>query len=78
MSAEYETRVTRLTVNKVGEPIFSPFVTHIEIDDEAAGEFLLVTQTNDESKPGQIFIDPDIWPHIKAAIEQLLPTLGNA
>jgi hypothetical protein len=78
MSIEYETRVTRLTVNVIGDPIFSEQATHIELTDNAAGEFVRVTQDTDDAKDGRIDITAEEWPHIKTAIEQLLPTLGNA
>jgi hypothetical protein len=75
---QYETRITRLTVNKPGEPIFSELATHIEIEDEAGGEFISIRQQPDHARDGVVNITADEWPHIKAAIEQLLPTLGNA
>jgi hypothetical protein len=78
MNREYETRVTRLTVNVIDEPIFSEMATHIQIEDEAAGEFISVHQQSDHAKAGVVNITAEEWPHIKAAIEQLLPTLGNA
>jgi hypothetical protein len=78
MSIDYETRITRLTVNKPNEPIFSELATHIEIEDEAAGEFISIRQQADHAKAGVVNITAEEWPHIKAAIEQLLPTLGNA
>jgi len=78
MSIEYKTRITRLTVNKPNEPIFSELATHIQIEDEAAGEFISIRQYSDLLKVGGVNITAEEWPHIKAAIEQLLPTLGNA
>ena len=78
MKWEYETRITRLTVNRLKEPIFSDLATHIEIEDEAAGEFILIRQQADNAKAGVVNITAEEWPHIKAAIEQLLPTPGNA
>jgi hypothetical protein len=75
---EYETRITRLTVNKTNEPIFSELATHIQIEDEAAGEFISIRQYSDHPKAGVVNITAEEWPHIKAAIEQLLPTICNA
>jgi len=77
MSIEYKTRITRLTVNKPNEPIFSELATHIQIEDEAAGEFISIRQQADHAKVGVVNITAEEWPHIKAAIEQLLPTIGN-
>jgi len=76
-SSPYETRVTRLTVNKPNGPIFSELATHIEIEDEAGGEFISIRQQGDHAKVGAVNITAEEWPHIKDAIEQLLPTLQN-
>ena len=77
MSGQYEIRITRLTVNKPGEPIFSPHATTVEIEDEACGEYLVIRQHNDQAKAGEIAITPEEWPTIKEAIERLLLTLKD-
>ena len=66
------TRTTRLTVLEKGEPLFSEKATHIELDDEAAGEFVLIRQMHDSIEPGTISVDPTEWELIKAAVDQLL------
>lgn len=69
---EYETRITRLIVAPVGDPVFSEQATTIEIDDEAGGEFVVVKQFGGHTDYEKaICINPDEWPHIKSAIEQL-------
>ena len=67
----YETRITRLTVIPKGEPIFSETATHIQIEDEAAGEFISIEQTHDDHT-GKIVFNPDEWPAIRDAVEGLL------
>jgi hypothetical protein len=69
-----QTRVTRLTVLPEGDPIFSEMATHIEIEDEAQGEFVNISQDKGEKTTGlhTISITPEEWPHIKAAIDQLI------
>lgn len=69
----YQTRATRLTVNKAGEPIYSEHATHIEIVDESGGEFLILSQCNGHGQDGQrIAIDPgEEWEAIKAAVDYL-------
>lgn len=69
---KYETRVTRLTVAPEGDAIFSEKATHIEIEDEAAGEFITIKQVNDCIERGEIQISPEEWPTLKAAIETIL------
>lgn len=50
----------------------SDFTTCIKIDDEAAGEFLLITQpyANTKLSAGGIAIDPSEWPALRNAIDQ--------
>lgn len=70
MSAEkpkYEARVTAVIVNKTDEPIFSETATKIEIDDEAAGEYLKISQDN-----RYIQITPEEWPEIKSQIDKMI------
>ena len=66
----YETRVTRLTVAPIGRPIFDEQATRVEIANEAAGEFVEVTQEGREN--GTISIEPGEWPALRAAIDQLI------
>lgn len=74
----YEARTTRVTVNKKGDPIFSPLATHIEIADEAAGEFLIVRQDRDDD--GQyITIDAgEEWEAIKGEIDEMFAVIKLA
>lgn len=78
--SDYQTRVTKLSVMIKGEPIFSETATHVELADEAAGEFVRVIQYSSRTgKENQaIAIDPEEWPHVKAAIEQLLPNAESS
>ena len=69
-----KTRITRLTVAPDGEPIFSKNATHIEVEDESGGEFLVLRQFNGEpSSEGQVLrLDADEWPHINAAVKRII------
>ena len=64
------TRVTKLTITPDGEPLFSNQATDVLIDDEAAGEFVVVEQRADGM--GKIAIDPDEWPTLRAAINRMV------
>jgi hypothetical protein len=66
----YETRTLKIAVGVKGEPIFHEGTTEIEIVDEAAGEYLKITQSMDNVEPGTILIDPYEWPTIKAGIDK--------
>jgi hypothetical protein len=68
----YETRTLKIAVGVKGEPIFHEGTTEIEIVDEAAGEFLKITQSMDNAEPGVIKIDPHEWPMLRAAIDKMV------
>lgn len=67
----YESRVISVVVAPVGEAIFSQLATTITIDDEAGGEFVEISQCNDNNS-GKIRISPEEWPTIRAAIDNLI------
>lgn len=67
----FEMRVTAVTVCKKGEPIFSDYATRVEIVDEAAGEFVEVSQAGREGG-GKIAIASDEWPALRDAIDELI------
>ena len=69
----HEIRSVKVVVVPKGEPLYSERATSIEIDDEAGGEFVKVTQhggTTDCAK--SILIDAKEWVTIKEAIEMML------
>jgi len=75
----YHTRVTRLTISPPGEPIFSDQTFHIEIEDEASGEYVKISQQS-EYRPAasqEVCINPDEWPAVKDAVESLLMTIAE-
>lgn len=76
---KYETRVTRVTVLPEGEPVFSERATHIEIEDEAAGEFVKVSQEggNVDSEKFVLFGDRAEWNAIKSAAETMFNDIEN-
>jgi hypothetical protein len=73
----HETRTLKIAVGVKGEPIFHEGATEIEIVDEAAGEFLKITQSMDNAEPGVIKIDPHEWPMLKAAINRMMKECRN-
>jgi len=75
----YQNRVTRISVLPAGQPIFSEQCTHVTIDDEAGGEFLVITQQSGSTdvKEQQIQITPEEWPNIRGAIETLLKNISE-
>lgn len=67
-----------MTVLPEGEPLYSEQATTIEIEDEAAGEFIVISQ--DHNLPdlsGKIVVNPEEWPAIKSAIETMLKDIQD-
>lgn len=74
---KYETIVTRLTVRPVGEPIFAYGVTHVELADEAAGEFVTLRQCRDDSDQFLKF-EKEEWPTVRDAVDKIVEIANNA
>jgi hypothetical protein len=67
---EYNKRITQITIVPKGESILSELATEISIDDEGAGEFIVVNQPlRDESG---IQIDPEEWEIVKSTIDKMI------
>lgn len=77
MSAEYETRPTRLTVAPKGSAIFAERATHIEIDDEGGGEFVVIRQTGNDDNEHLLRVDVDEWEPLVAAVNRLLADIAK-
>ena len=71
MVKPYRTRITCLLVLPEGQPAFSEMGTTVEIEDEAAGEFVVVAQ-HARTDMGKIAINPEEWPALRAAINQMI------
>lgn len=67
--ADYETRTIQISVSPKNEPVYSDRATHIQIYDEAGGEFVRLWQESPESVVG---IDPIEWPALRQAIDQMI------
>lgn len=64
-------RFTAITLVPEGEPIFHERGYTISIDDEGAGEFVVVRE-NDAAVTGGIRIDPKDWFVLREAIEWMV------
>lgn len=76
---DQQIRITRIHILPKGESLFSVFGTAIEIDDQAAGEYLTITQQGDTKDPmsQQICIEPENWPILKEGIEMMLQMIKD-
>jgi hypothetical protein len=61
-----------MIVGVKNQQIFDDSVTEIEIVDEAAGEFLEVSQEG-----GKLRFDPEEWPHVRDAVEKMFKLCRN-
>ena len=61
-----------MIVGVKGDQIFCESITEIEIVDEAAGEFLEVSQEG-----GKLRFDAEEWPHVRDAIEKMFKLCRN-
>ena len=73
---KYETRTTSVTVYPEGESMYSEMATKIEIADEAAGEFVEVSQSG-MSDIGKIAINPEEWEELREAISSMIQVCRN-
>ena len=64
----YETRITRLTITPRDSPLYCESGYNVEIVDEAAGEFVRVSGTQE----GELKIDPSEWPQLQRAIDRMI------
>ena len=74
-ATRYTLTTTGISVHPENKnPFFSELVTHVSLDDEAAGAFLVLTQFPDEVAPGvaKIKINIDEFPLIVEAVNKLL------
>ena len=51
--------------------IYSELTTHVRIADESGGEYVEVQQSG-RNDLGKIAIEPDEWPTLRAAIDELV------
>jgi len=57
-------------------PVFGHGVTHVSIDDEAGGSFIILTQFDDNIEPGKVRLDLDELEEIIEVARELLKQEG--
>lgn len=70
--SKYETRILAVIVTPEGESIFCESATTIRIEDESGGEFVVIEQHPDSRDAQQIAINPEEWPMVRAAIDDMV------
>lgn len=74
---KYIQRTISIMILPEGENIFCETATTIAISDDAAGEFLKITQCNDESEKGEISLEQNEWPSIRAGIDFMFAEIAK-
>jgi hypothetical protein len=79
-SRAYVLRAMKWILHPLGQGTMSDFTTEIEVDDEGAGEFLVIRQPYAHAKlsAGGVAIDPTEWPALRDAIESAFTELAAA
>lgn len=69
----YKQTVIAISVHREGiNPIFGEGVTHVKLCDDAAGYFIELSQSDDDTENGVIRLDPAEWDTINDAVKSLL------
>lgn len=79
-SRSYVLRARKWILHPDDEGTMSDFTTEIEVNDEGAGEFLVIRQPFAHTKlsAGGIAIDPTEWPALREAVEAAFREIAAA
>ena len=66
------TRSVKWIVGPVDESVYSDELTSVEILDEGAGEFVQISQCDEDRADEKIKISPEEWPELRNAIDQAI------
>jgi hypothetical protein len=69
---KYETRILKVAVMDEKQSIFDDGVTFVEIADDAAGEFVVLTQNEPTGDKRTISIGAMEWPEVRKAIDDMV------
>lgn len=71
-------QITAIVLAPEGEPIFSERAHKIEIEDEAAGQFIKVScNLGSADLAGTITIECEEWPELRKAINKMVKTANE-
>lgn len=70
---QYKTTILKVAVHTQDmNPVYGETATHISIDDEAGGPFLVLSQCHDEIKPGEVRLNFEELDEIYRASKELI------
>ena len=74
----YDVRIIKIAVMPKGQPVFSELSTYVAIEDEAAGEFVKISQEGGHTDMEKwIIVNPEEWPAIRGAIDYMVSQCGS-
>ena len=74
---KYDARITSFTISRAGAEIFSDEATKVEIEDEGAGEFIVLTRTTDAGEV-KLAMDAEEWLLIRDAVNSLVDVMRES
>lgn len=69
---KFETRCVKVAVVPEGEPIFHEQGFTVSIEDEAAGEFLVLRSQHEQDERGMVSFNVETWPVMRKAIDDMV------
>jgi hypothetical protein len=74
--SKYKTTILQVSIHREeSNPVFGEGNTYVKIDDEAGGPFLIIEQTDDESKLGTVRMDYEEFMAVAEAAKMLMHQL---
>ena len=71
--SEYKTTILQVSVHREeSNPIFEEGNTYVSVDDEAAGPFLVIQQTDDDIEAGKVRMDYEEFMAVAEAAKMLM------
>jgi hypothetical protein len=74
---KYTQIIKTIIVYPEGEAWFHELATEVCIEDEGGGYYVVLNQSPDDPKPGQVRLDPDELEAVYTAAKQLLTQHNN-
>lgn len=77
MMRNFKATTLTVSVHPEGEnPVFSESATHVCIDDESGGPFVVLKQTHDHAQVGEVRIDFDEFKTIARVVGKMIKQKG--
>lgn len=77
MTRKFSKTILVISVHSEGDnPVFADSATHVCIEDEAGGPFIILKQVNDQIQPGEVRLDYEELKTINEAVEMMFTQEG--